>query len=370
MAKPVQKGKSNTQRENVFGNIQQELRKTHFQLGNDRVLFESQYKKDYPTKETNNFGPMMDNVTLRKTHFILGDYRNNYHTSTNEQNKNVNPNGQPVAALNQELKNDLRKSHFILGNYDKVTNPTYQTNYTNRNVQGNQYKDLSEIGKSLRKHSHVLGDNRIEYRSEMQSKFINPETTGKQQQVVSTAELQKSHYVFGSRNEPWATTTQLSYGPKEVDSKLYSKNLTKTNFILGDNKMPLKSVSHQTYVHHPNQGFSQKNKELSEDLRRHHFKFGNDEPSMTSLNRQDFVERNLKDARFGATIDDQTLKKSHFSIGDVSQQTKDHYDSTYTKAMDYKGLNTRGAIPNVTYKSSINIAGKDPINYITESASK
>jgi len=33
-------------------------------------------------------------------------------------------------------------------------------------------------------------------------------------QCVSTEELQKSHYKFGTDNDPWNTTTQLSYGPK------------------------------------------------------------------------------------------------------------------------------------------------------------
>lgn len=333
-------------------------------------MFESQYKHDYTKQQGNLYGPLMDNVTLRKTHFVLGDYKSNYTTTTNDQNKYVDPNGRPVISLNEALKNDLRKSHFILGNHNTNYLPSSKSDYTVK--QSNyKYQDLSNIGKALRRHSHVLGDNNIEYKSEMHSKFNNPNTSGKQQQIVSTAELQKSHYVFGSSKDPWATTTQLSYGPKDVvDSKLYSKNLTRTNFILGDDRMPMKSVSHQTYVPHPNKGFSHANKELSSDLRSHHFKFGNDEPNMTTINKQDFTPRDHRDAKFQATIDDKTLKRSHFTIGDKAQASKDHFESTYQKAMNNKGIVNTNRCPNSTFQSSVNIKGKERDNFVTESQAK
>ena len=46
----------------------------------------------------------MDSVTLRKTHFILGDHRSNYSTTLQEQNKYVKPEGIPVVGLNADLK--------------------------------------------------------------------------------------------------------------------------------------------------------------------------------------------------------------------------------------------------------------------------
>ena len=41
----------------------------------------------------------------------------------------------------------------------------------------------------------------------------------------------------------------------DSEGKLHTKNLTATNFVLGDDTMPMKSVSHQTYVPHLNQEF-------------------------------------------------------------------------------------------------------------------
>lgn len=312
----------------------------------------------------------MDSVTLRKTHFLLGDFRNTYITTNNEQNKNVDSKVKIVTTLNDSLKNDLRKSHFILGNYQSNFISCSKNDYLLKNNE-NSNKDLGNLGKALRRHSHVMGDCKMEYRSEMNSKFINPNTSGKQKQIVSTVELQKSHYVFGSSQDPWITTSQLGFGPQKVlDLKLYSKNLTKTNFILGDDHLPIKSVSHQTFVPHKYEGYSQKNKELSSDLRLHHFKFGNDSPLMISLNHQDFVKRDLLNSRFATTIDDQTLKKSHFTIGDKFLSAKDHFETTYSKTMKNKQAINNNKIPNSTFKSSINIKGKDNNSYITESQSK
>jgi hypothetical protein len=204
----------------------------------------------------------------------------------------------------------------------------------------------------------------------MHSKYNNPNTSGKQQQIVSTAELQRSHYSFGSSNNTWNTTTQSSYGPKFSSGKLHTKNLTATNFVLGDDIMPIKSVSHQTYVPHLNQEFKQANKELSSDLRQHHFKFGNDAPTMTSINHMDYVSRNLNDPNMRAKIDQAAIRKSHFNIGDKTQPSNDHFESTYQKAMNNKGNVETYTVPNSTYKSSVNIKGTNIDKFVTESQAK
>lgn len=312
----------------------------------------------------------MDSVTLRKTHFILGDHRSNYSTTLQEQNKYVKPEGIPVVGLNADLKNDLRKSHFNLGNHKTSFVSCTKADYVPKksNVE---IKDLSDVGKSLRKHSHVLGNNLVDYKSEMQSKFQNPLTSGKQKQVVSTAELQKSHYSFGSSNPSWSTTTNSSYGVKvNPDLKLYSKNLTKTNFILGDDHMPNKSIFHETFVPHPVSSFNQANKDLSQDLHAHHFKFGNDKPVMSALSHMDYIPRSSENSRFAQTIDHNTLKKSHFSIGDKSQPSNDHFESIYTKSMTHKEIDKNEKLPNNSFKSSLTLKGKDNNSYTTEFKAK
>lgn len=330
----------------------------------------SQYKHDYVPKQGNQFGSNMDSVSLRKTNFIMGDHIPNYNTTQNDQNRNVDPRGRPVTALSKGVKAELRKSHFILGNYHPEYTSSNKVEYLNH-MYNPDTSNRQDIGKNLRKHNHVLGDTQPNYLSEMHSRYNNPNQTGKLQQVVSTAELQKSHYVFGSTNDPWKTTSQISYGPKDMDNlKWNTKNLTKTNFVLGQDQPELKSVSHQTYIPHLNTGYSQKNKELSQDLRQHHFKLGNDDPSMTSVNHMDFKPLNANDSRCKQTLDHNTLKRSHFSLGDSSQAARDHYDSVYTKTMNNKYTGIPKPVENNNFKSSINITGDNQNTYMTEFKSK
>jgi hypothetical protein len=51
--------------------------------------------------------------------------------------------------------------------------------------------------------------------SETQDKYTTPSMDNSlQAQRISTQELQKSHYVFGTNKDPWNTTNQSTYGPK------------------------------------------------------------------------------------------------------------------------------------------------------------
>ena len=115
--------------------------------------------------------------------------------------------------------------------------------------------DFKNVERGLRATNYVLGDEQPNYVSETAAKFtrpiINPNDKMNPEKNISTAQLQKSHYVFGTNQVPWVTTQQLSFGPKKVEQKLYTKNLTKTNFVLGDDEPTLKSVNQETFVKHP-----------------------------------------------------------------------------------------------------------------------
>ena len=59
----------------------------------------------------------MDSVTLRQSHFKLGDDINKYVTSSMEQSEGIENHKQANAVLDQKARNELRKSHFIFGNF-------------------------------------------------------------------------------------------------------------------------------------------------------------------------------------------------------------------------------------------------------------
>lgn len=314
----------------------------------------------------------IDSISLRKTHFVLGDNKTNYITTNHELNKNVEPKGRPVTALSNAVKSDLRKSHFTLGNFQPNYVPSSKAEFTNKGVMTNPQEAYDKNSKNLRKHSHILGDNPISYKSEMQSRFVNQTAGAKAQQPVSTAELQKSHYVFGSSDDPWKTTSQLSFGAKDAPAPNQQlKNVTKTNFIFGQDAPNMKSVFSETFIPHKVCNNNTLLKELSKDLRQHHFKIGGDDPSMVSVSHLDYAPQDLKSNRCAQTIDHSALKKSHFTLGDTAQAPKDLYDSVYSKTMlHYKEYNRPHTTKQSNSQTNIMITGDKSVNYQTEFKSK
>ena len=211
----------------------------------------------------------MDSVTLRRTHFKLGDYKNGYHTSTADQNKEIEGGrARSIATLDESVKNDLRRSHFILGNHEPNYNTIFRSEFFNKSdLKDHSMTNAKTIEKSLRNHNYVLGNDKPDYKSETQAKYITPSGSFfSQEKKISTGELQKSHYIFGNNQDPWATTTQCSYYPKELQAKKFTKDLTRTNFVLGEDNPDFKSVHQGTYVPHQATR-SYVSQELAADLR-------------------------------------------------------------------------------------------------------
>lgn len=337
-----------------------------------------------------NQGLVGDSVSLRKTNFVLGSYANPYTTSTGEQNIIVNnlfknnnySQGIQSAKLDDKLKDDLRKSHFTLGNFKNTLNSTAKDDYTNKfNLDYKPNVNSIEQLRTLRAHNHKLGSDKFEYLSESHSRFNknnNNLLNAKSKQLVSTAELQKSHYKFGNDNAEFTSTNQSSYCPKKIDVEYKSKDLTKTNFILGndysDGTMSgfdnMRSMHSSTYVKHPIQSIKQENKDLSNDLRKHHFSLGNDyEGNMTSLNKTDFVDYSAKKFNnYQPTLSNQLLRKSNVKLGDNNQNFSD--ETTYNTAMKpYNNYVPLKQMENNNYKSSVFLSNNTNNNYNTESKS-
>lgn len=251
-------------------NVGLELRRTHYNLGNDEWNYLSQYRHDYPPYPfEGQYGPNMDSVTLRKTNLKLGDYINPYTTTAGEQSRCLLEQGAQPATLDENVKKDLRRSHFVLGNAPPDSQTIYKEEYYDKSAQnkpdGNV--DFKNIERKLRATSYVLGNDVPDYISEHADRYKKPPINGAiGNQTISTGQLQQSHYVFGNDKEPWITTQQANYVPKPMDMERYSKDLTRTNFKLGDDAPTLTSVHQDTYIKHPIT-VNNINKELAADLR-------------------------------------------------------------------------------------------------------
>jgi hypothetical protein len=251
-------------------NVGLELRRTHYNLGNDEWNYLSQYRHDYPPYPfEGQYSRNMDNVTLRRTHFKLGDYINPYTTTANEQSKCLLEQGFKPAMLDENVKNDLRRSHFVLGNALPDSQTIYKEEYYDKSAHAKPDAgvDFKNIERKLRATSYVLGNDVPDYISEHADRYKTPPLNGNVGgQTISTGKLQQSHYVFGNDKDPWITTQQENYVPKPMDVLRYSKDLTRTNFKLGDDEPTKTTVHQETYIKHPI-AVNNMNKELAADLR-------------------------------------------------------------------------------------------------------
>lgn len=91
---------------------------------------------------------------------------------------------------------------------------------------------------------------------------------------------------------------------------------------------------------------------------------------MITINHQDYTGTQVNaGVKAEQKISNAMLRKSHFSLGEKNQESKDHYNSTYTNTMQPKTSKTEIA-PNANYISSIAIKGKDNNTMQSEARSK
>ena len=314
----------------------------------------------------------MDSVALRQTHFKLGDDMNPYQTSSMAQSEGIEKAGKCNPSLDEKAKNDLRCSHFKFGNFDPNFNTTFRAEYYDKSqMVPKTNTDFKNIERKLRAQNYELGTDKPDYISETAAKYTKPpiDNTKKGQNRVSTAMLQQSHYVFGTSSVPWTTTQRRAFTPKKADTKIVTKNLSKTNFVLGDDEPTVKSVNEEVYVKHPFQ-YNPMDKKLLNDLRTHHFEFGKDEVPNQHLtqNQITYQDPNMYPNFAGQkpNLDNQALRETHWSMGDKTQELPDMYKTSYERAHTPKKAAPNEIKNNATLKSSFSINGNGPMVYQTD----
>jgi hypothetical protein len=155
--------------------------------------------------------------------------------------------------------------------------------------------------------------------------------------------------------------------------------LTKTNFVLGEEKPDFKSVNQNTFTKHQLIA-NPVNKELVQDLRskmknnniEHHFVFGNETgDQLASINHQDYKNPKLNStSQPTQKLDSFFLRASHFSIGDKCQNPLEQYSTTYNTTMQPKKLGPVDKIENHNFKSNIILNETGNGSYLTESNTK
>ena len=283
------------------------------------------------------------------------------------QNKSVVDNPRIPSMLDQEAKKDLRSSHFNFGNNRPNFETTFKSEfYDKSNLLDKEKKDLENIGKSLRAHNYNFGDDKLDYISENKFRFskpvINPEE--RLQNKISNELLQKTNHNFGNDKEPWNSTNERAFTPKyipEEDKK--NINLVKTNFILGDTKPDYNTINSQTYKSFPSQ-FVPVDKNLLVDLQSHHYKLGNNSEPLITQNKVDYQDPNLFGNNFNPTIDNVSLRKTNWKLGDALPN--EIYNTTYNLVHTPKKVEI---LPkSILRNGGLNLLNSNniPLDYLTD----
>lgn len=75
----------------------------------------------------------------------------------------------------------------------------------------------------------------------------------KEDLLKKVVELRNSHIVFGKENVPYKTVQSASYNQKPINpfERVQNKEITKTNFILGDHRPDYQTLNQQFYTEQP-----------------------------------------------------------------------------------------------------------------------
>ena len=146
------------------------------------------------------------------------------------------------------------------------------------------------------------------------------------------------------------------------DNERFKKNLTNTNFKLGDDKPTLKSINNEVYVQHPYQ-FTPVDKNHVNYLRSHHYhQFGkSDLPSqLMTQNQVDYKDPGLLGRDQFKPPNPLLLRQTHWTMGD---DEPNNYNTTYNVVHTPKKTENEKPKPPI---DALDLKGNNPMTYLTD----
>ena len=202
----------------VDKNLLKDLRAHHYKLGNNNNPLLTQNQVDFqdPSILKDNYEPTMDNVSLRKSNFKLGDalpseiYNTTYKTIHT-----------PKKAEKIE-KNILRSSGYNLIGSNNNNNPMdyltdYRDNYFPKKKDVNSQKEMMNLMKIIRKSHFNFGEAKNDFSTSSRAAYkFNPEEAKKAQNKLNNEmikDLRATHYKLGYSNDFEISTQKKDFIP-------------------------------------------------------------------------------------------------------------------------------------------------------------
>ena len=143
-------------------NAKNDLRKSHFNLGNSKPDFETTFHSEYYDKSQmlpkDNINSKNIEKILRSHNYEFGDDKPNYlsEAASRYTKPNVNPNDHMENRISNQL---LQKSNYQFGTNNEPWNTTQKRSYTPK------YAENDKTNPDLVKTNFILGDDKPDFKS-------------------------------------------------------------------------------------------------------------------------------------------------------------------------------------------------------------
>ena len=204
----------------VDKNLLVDLQSHHYKLGNNSDPLITQNKVDFqdPSTYGNNFNPTLDNVSLRRTNWKLGDalpseiYNTTYNSIHTPKKAEILP------------KNVLRNSGLNLLNSNNIPLDyltDYRDNFIQKKKDLDSQKEMNNLMKQIRKSHFNFGESKPDYSTSSRAAFkFDPEEAKKAHNKLGNdliKDLRATHYKLGYSNDIGLSTQKKDFIPYEIN---------------------------------------------------------------------------------------------------------------------------------------------------------
>ena len=228
----------------VNKDLLRDLQAHHYKLGNVSDPLNTQHRVDFqdPSLLGNNFNPTLDNNSLRKTNWKLGDalpseiYNTTYNTVHTPKKSELLP------------KNVLRSSgiNLVSNNAPLDYLTDYRDNFVKKEGNLDTQKEMVNLMKRIRRSNFSFGEAMPDYNTSSRVAFkFNPEEAKKAHSKLNSEVLQdlrKTHYKLGYSYDVGISTQKKDFIPYGIINEGKKDKMIERNFDLGGNN-PFKGIS-------------------------------------------------------------------------------------------------------------------------------
>ena len=219
----------------VDKNLLKDLQAHHYILGNvsDPIMTQNQVDFQDPSLLGNNYGPTLDNSSLRKANWKLGDalpseiYNTTYNTVHTPKKSELLP------------KNVLRNSAInLVSNNSPLDYLTdYRDNFNEKQRNLDARNEMGNLMKQIRKSNFSFGEAKPDYNTSSKAAFkFNPEEAKKAHNKLDSEllkDLKQTHYRLGYSDDIGISTQKKDFIPYGVINEGRKDRMIEGNIDIG-----------------------------------------------------------------------------------------------------------------------------------------